>query len=379
LTGETSEWQRYWRKNPVNAWIGGNLTDKKSSFFTVAPGASSSFHGRDIFKNSLAIPGEQAESFSELVQELIDFRFATYEARQSQQSESAKILPFPTAKQRQTVELPYFDDLRIACGHFRTSSAEVMEHRALPLSYGQLDPARHFIARASGNSMNGGKQPIRDGDFLLLELLTGNNAGSNNGRTVAIERQDEYGDNQYLLRVVHKQGSGHYVLKANNPDYEDLLADASMRTLARLKQIIDPLDLAVGQAFMREEIPPLFGEMFNPGSWNSGHVVLNEQNAHVLLVTLNKQGKAEDHRYTDYWIDENTFHWQSQNATTPSSKRGREIIEHEKSGRKIHLFVRDQKLAAGKAAPFIYHGQVNYLSHQGSEPMSISFSLEKPV
>ena len=224
--------------------------------------------------------------------------------------------------------------------------------------------------------MNGGKHPISDGDFLLLELLTANNAGSISGHTVAIERQDEYGDNQYLLRVVVKQGPGRYLLKANNPEYEDLPADDSMRTLARFKQIIDPLDLAVGQSFMREEIPGLFGEIFNAGSWHSGHVVLNEQNAHILLVTLNKQGKAADHRYTDYWIDENTFHWQSQNATTPSSKRGREIIEHEKAGRKIHLFVREHKLAAGKAAPFSYFGPVRYQSHQGSEPMSVTFTLE---
>ena len=179
--------------------------------------------------------------------------------------------------------------------------------------------------------------------------------------------------------MVHKQGPGRYLLKANNPDYEDLPADNSMRTLARFKQIIDPLDLAMGQSFMREEIPGLFGETFNAGSWHSGHVVLNAQNAHILLVTLNKQGKADDHRYTDYWIDENTFHWQSQKATTPSSKRGREIIEHEQDGRKIHLFIREHKLTADKAAPFIYYGQVNYLGHQGSEPMSISFSLEKPV
>ncbi len=370
LSGETKEWQRYWRKNPVNAWIGGNPGNEKLPFFGV---------DRDHFKSNLVIPAEQSDSFVELVQELIDFRLATYEARQAQQSETAQILPFPPTKQRQTVELPYFDDLRIACGHFRTSTAEILEHRTLPVSYGQLDPARHFIARAIGNSMNGGKHPICDGDFLLLELLTSNNAGSISGHTVAIERQDEYGDNQYLLRVVRKQAPGHYVLKANNPDYEDLPADDSMRTLARLKQVIDPFDLAIGQSFMREDIPNLFGEEFNPGNWNSGHVVLSEQNAHILLVTLNKQGKAEDHRYADYWIDENTFHWQSQNATTPSSKRGREIIEHKKDGRKIHLFVRENKLFAGKAAPFLYFGPVDYVSHQGSEPMSVIFASENKI
>jgi hypothetical protein len=95
-----------------------------------------------------------------------------------------------------------------------------------------------------------------------------------------------------------------------------------MRTIARLRAVLDPLELAVGESFLREEIPALFGDSFNPGNWNSGHVVLADQKAHVLLVTLNKQGKAEDHRYLDHWIDDHSFHWQTQNSTTPQSKRG---------------------------------------------------------
>ena len=43
LSGDASEWQRYWRKNPVNAWIGGNLTDKKSSFFNLSRASASNF------------------------------------------------------------------------------------------------------------------------------------------------------------------------------------------------------------------------------------------------------------------------------------------------------------------------------------------------
>jgi hypothetical protein len=148
-----------------------------------------------------------------------------------------------------------------------------------------------------------------------------------------------------------------------------------MRTLARLKGIIDPLELEVGQTFLREQIPGLLGEQFNPGNWNSGHVFLDAQKAHVLLVTLNKQGKAEEHHYLDHWIDEHHFHWQSQNATTPESKRGQEIIAHERLGLAVHLFVRDHKLQAGKAAPFVYFGKVKYLSHTGSAPMSVVFEV----
>ncbi len=302
FSGTSVEWRRYWRKNPVDAWIGANLSNRKNAFFVL---------DGEEFKSSLTVLQEHHEQLSDLVQELIDFRFATYEARQSKETVSAQIIPFSSPKMRPTLELPYFEDLRIACGHFRTSTAEVMEHRALPLSYGQLDPARHFIARASGNSMNGGKNPIHDGDYLLLELLTANNAGSISGHTVAIERQDESGDSQYLLRVVNKIAPGRYLLKANNPDYPDLQTDESMRTLARLKSIIDPLHLVIGKSMLREDIPPLFGETYSPGNWNSGHIALNAQNAHILLVTLNKQGKADEHRYTDYWIDDSTFHWQS--------------------------------------------------------------------
>jgi hypothetical protein len=149
-----------------------------------------------------------------------------------------------------------------------------------------------------------------------------------------------------------------------------------MRTRARLKGKIDPLEMAVGQNLMREEIPGLFGEMFNPGNWQSGHVALNDKKAHILLVTLNKQGKAMAHRYADHWIDERTFHWQSQNSTDASSKRGVEIINHQKNGIIVHLFVRDTKLRNGKAAPFTYYGKVKYVSHSGANPMNVTWELE---
>ena len=133
--------------------------------------------------------------------------------------------------------------------------------------------------------------------------------------------------------------------------------------------------MALGQEVLREEIPELFGETFNPGNWQSGHVFLRDANAHILLVTLNKQGKGQLHRYVDHWIDERTFHWQSQNSTTPESKRGRDLINHKKLGLSVHLFVRENKLRNGKAAPFLYYGPVEYRSHDGSAPMSVIFRV----
>jgi len=363
--GTSETWQRYWRDNPVNAWIGGNQSATARRFFRI---------GEQRFEPTFEVEATHRERFAAMVQELVDYRLATYEVRRAAATPPDNVVPLKRATPDRT-ELPYFPNLRIACGHFRTARADAEEHRSLGPGHGRLDAARHFIARASGNSMNGGKNPIRDGDYLLLELVTPSNAGSITGNTMAIERQDQTGDDQYLLRVVTKNRDGSYVLVANNPDYDDIHVTpelaTELRTVARLKAVIDPLELAIGETFMREDIPALFGETFNPGNWHSGHIVLNDQKAHILLVTLNKQGKAEDQRYLDHWIDDNTFHWQSQNVTTPESKRGREIIDHEKLGITLHLFVRDTKLAGGKAAPFVYHGPVRYQSHSGSGPMSV--------
>lgn len=224
--------------------------------------------------------------------------------------------------------------------------------------------------------MDGGKHPVRDGDYLLLEHITPTHAGSITGSVMAIERQDESGDGfQYLLRSVVKASDGGYILRASNPDYADISATEEMHTLARLKAVISPLDFGVGRPFMREDIAPLFGEIYSIGNWNAGHIRLPGKSAIVLLVTLNKQGKAKEHRFLDHWIDDNTFHWQSQNATSPNSKKGKDIIDHELNGVAIHLFVREFKLENGKGAPFIYHGKVRYQSHTGSSPMSVVFKL----
>ena len=136
------------------------------------------------------------------------------------------------------MKLRYFPNIKIACGHFKTGDSSDVEYLDAPLGAGKLDPKVHFLARASGNSMNGGKHPILDGDLLLLELITPDKAGSLRGQIVAIERDDIGGEGQYLLRKVNKLPNGQYELIAQNPDYEVMIADESMRTFARFKQVV---------------------------------------------------------------------------------------------------------------------------------------------
>ncbi len=365
------DWSAYWKQDPVDAWLEGNTSDPPA--FVI---------NNERFEPVFKVEAGLVDTFSSLVQEIIDYRLAGYNNRTSVETDQDRVVSIGSHPSRRgVVALPYFPNLQIACGHFRTGSTDSEEHRYLGPQYGRLDPSRHFIAQAAGPSMDGGKNPIRDGDYLLLEHITPTSAGSLTGSTVVIERDDVSGDTQYLLRSILKSTTGQYILRANNPDranYPDIPALEGYRTVARLRQVLDPLEMALGQSFMREEIPPLFGETFNTSVWQAGHIVLNEKKQIILLVTLSKRGRIEAHRYQDHWIDNSTFHWQSQNQTSPTNKRGNEIINHSNLGFQVHLFIREEKLLGGKAAPFVYYGLVDYVSHQGSNPMSVRFSLQIP-
>ncbi len=234
-TALQSKWHNYWKTNPIKAWAIPTPAQKKANaklFFTVEEQA---------FTCAERVEAIHFESFENLTQELVNYGFYRYNERKVT-AKSAKPVALPVELMQQ---VPYFSDLKIACGHFASSTHDTdnIEMRQLPLSYGKLNPAKHFIAKAKGNSMNGGKNPIKNNDYLLLEIISPIAAGSNNGKIVAIERQDVTGDDQYLLRMVNKLGPGEYQLLAQNPDYEPMMASEDMTTFARLKGVVELGDL----------------------------------------------------------------------------------------------------------------------------------------
>jgi superfamily II DNA or RNA helicase/diadenosine tetraphosphate (Ap4A) HIT family hydrolase/HKD family nuclease len=128
--------------------------------------------------------------------------------------------------------------------------------------------------------------------------------------------------------------------------------------------------------YMREEIPPLYGLVFNTGSWNQGFLVQGKDV--FLLVTLDKSDLQEGHKYADQFIDENQFKWQSQNRTSRSSLHGK-IISGSETGYRIHLFVRSAKKRGGTAAPFIYCGDPVFDSWEGDRPISVNWIIPAPL
>jgi len=378
--GEEKSWHKYWSDNPINAWIGGNSA-KANTHFRVK---ESSF----LFKYSVV--ESVSDTFAVMVQELVDFRFRQYESRIEQQSSIAQ-MPMPD---QAAVEVPFFTDLKVACGHFRESPHDNtnIDYRHLPAKYGALEPARHFIAQALGSSMDGGNHPIKDGEYLLFELLSSDMAASSVPQneirepsgydaeltelgTVVAENRESSG-HEFLVRNLEVGESGGFVLAAQNLGYPSIQLTPEIALIAKLKGILDPLELQLHRSFMRADIPPLFGLEFNKAIWETGHVCPKGITDQILLVTLNKQGKNKNEQYHDYFKDDKVFHWQSQNSTGPTGKKGEGIIGHIAAQSCVHLFVRKNKLQDGKAAPFTYCGLIDYQSHKSEKPMNVIWKLQ---
>ncbi|ESQ75492.1 DUF3427 domain-containing protein [Asticcacaulis sp. AC402] len=132
----------------------------------------------------------------------------------------------------------------------------------------------------------------------------------------------------------------------------------------------------VWQEYMREDIPKLYGGQFSTGSWNQGFVV--QGNDVFILVTLDKSGLQDNHRYEDGFVDDRHLRWQSQNRTTQVSKHGGIISQRDK-GYLIHLFVRPTKKRGSTATPFMYSGDVDFVEWEGNNPISVTWKLRNPV
>ncbi|MDF1584488.1 MAG: DUF3427 domain-containing protein [Methyloprofundus sp.] len=149
-------------------------------------------------------------------------------------------------------------------------------------------------------------------------------------------------------------------------------------------QALPEVSLRLHARYAREQILVAFGattfERQPPA--REGVFVLKDQNIELMFVTLDKNEKqfSPTTMYHDYAINEHLFHWQSQNSARPERGRGSDYIQHQKIGKRLFLFVREQtKDEYGRTMGFVNYGEVEYLSHTGSQPMSITWLLKEPM
>ena len=124
-------------------------------------------------------------------------------------------------------------------------------------------------------------------------------------------------------------------------------------------------------------------DFMKPSTVREGVKWLPEKKLDVFFVTLNKSDKdySPTTMYNDYSINESLFHWQSQSTTAADSPTGQRYIHHRERGSKVLLFVREFKSDRinGGAAAYTFLGTANYVKHEGSRPMNITWKLDRPI
>jgi superfamily II DNA or RNA helicase/HKD family nuclease len=176
-------------------------------------------------------------------------------------------------------------------------------------------------------------------------------------------------------------------LRANPTAIKDLRAILDYR-LKHSPLIASPASsyhpLAIHAAYTRDEILIALGHWsFNSRpSQREGVLHMRGRKLDVFFVTLQK---SEDEyspttMYEDYLISHNLFHWQSQSNTSEQSQTGQRYIRHHEMGYTPLLFVRETKsLPSGLSAPYHFLGSCDYVGHNGSRPMSITWRLQQSV
>ncbi|GGB02556.1 DNA repair helicase [Macrococcus hajekii] len=113
------------------------------------------------------------------------------------------------------------------------------------------------------------------------------------------------------------------------------------------------------------------------GSWMRGFE--SRGNHHFILVTINKgeDKKKVNHDYEDYFINNKKFHWESSSSVIETNKV-KSLIQNTAEEHHFHLLVR-RKAKDVFTQPYKYHGEVEFESMGGDQPINVIWKLKNPV
>lgn len=130
--------------------------------------------------------------------------------------------------------------------------------------------------------------------------------------------------------------------------------------------------------YTRDQILAAFGlSSFEKKSTNrEGTAFSKILNTELLFVNLIKSEEnfSPTTMYDDYAVNERLFHWQSQNKVGPDTPVGQSYIHHEKTGKKILLFIREKSNDEyGNTMGFVFVGEGALQRYNGAKPMNIEW------
>jgi superfamily II DNA or RNA helicase len=270
--------------------------------------------------------------------------------------------------------------------NFLTLAREILDWRLAQYLYrsGARPGNREFICRVSRNSSGQpilflsssaeayrpgeGETSVRINEQLLLASVA----------KIAINVIRETNDGPNLLPGILRKWFGD---DAGQPGRTDRVRFTEINEVWQAEPMTATVEKTSGlrlwERYTRDVIPPAFGFEFSKAVWETGFVA---KEPHIfLLVTLDKSGMTNNHRYSDHFNSPTEFYWQSQNRTTQASRHGQMISNHRALGLHVHLLVRKTKKIGSKPAPFIYCGEVDFVSWEGQAPISVTWQLREAL
>lgn len=165
-----------------------------------------------------------------------------------------------------------------------------------------------------------------------------------------------------------------------------LSAAASKRAGKSLGMGLAAIPLLSHASYRREEVLAAleFGSLEKDKSVNhrEGVAWCPETKTDAFFVTLNKDAAhhSATTMYKDYAMSPELFHWESQNATSPTSRTGRRYLDRKAHGSHVLLFTREAADdETGLTMPYTCLGQLDYVQHKGQKPIAITWRLQRPM
>jgi len=151
-----------------------------------------------------------------------------------------------------------YPDLRAAAGHSAEGLGVPIGDRVL-LPFDAASPDL-FAVRVCGTSMDGGGEPLRDGDWAVMRAMRGAATDALVNRVVLAQVTDAAGDDRYHLKRLVRSGAG-WQLVSDNPEGPTIAIDREVAPIARLEGVIRPESLGppVGTTVREDELSARFG------------------------------------------------------------------------------------------------------------------------
>lgn len=176
-----------------------------------------------------------------------------------------------------------FPTLQAAAGSATVGIVDAPEAEmvALPVS---VTGEGLFAIRADGDSMDGGPDPIKDGDWLVFRYARGAPISGVANRVALIQTEDAGGSFGLQVKRVVKESDG-WQLRSDNPARPSFAASERTTVIATLVAKVHPEDLAPteGAQLAEEELAEAFGLSAMPVTGRvAGHLFVLAQDGEVF-------------------------------------------------------------------------------------------------